>query len=61
MIIKNKYHNKKVTYKGIKFDSIYKLCGEEKENKGRNLCRNCYAKELRKGNLFKYERIYKKK
>lgn len=38
-----------------------KLCGEEKENKGRNLCRNCYAKELRKGNLFKYERIYKKK
>lgn len=23
--------------------------------------RNCYAKELRKGNLFKYERIYKKK
>ena len=40
---------------------ICKLCGEEKENKGRNLCRNCYAKELRKGNLFKYERIYKKK
>ena len=23
---------------------ICKLCGEEKENKGRNLCKNCYAK-----------------
>ena len=55
------YEHKRLHCLKNKHMIICKLCGEEKENKGRNLCRNCYAKELRKGNLFKYERIYKKK
>ena len=59
MIIKN---NRKCIIKinGVNENGC-EYCRGEKENKGRNLCRNCYAKELRKGNLFKYERIYKKK
>ena len=40
---------------------ICKLCNKETKNHGRNLCNNCYAKELRNGNLSKYETIYKKR
>ena len=36
---------------------ICKLCNKEVKNYGRNLCKNCYAKEFRKGNLEKYEKI----
>lgn len=38
---------------------ICKLCGKETKNYSRNLCKNCYMKEFRHGNLSKYETIYK--